>query len=79
MNILNKVGPDWKPMAILSCWEYICEINVNCTSLVDNFKSLWKFILLILGVSNLYNVSTPISTTSSRGTFVKRLLNQKKP
>ena len=73
MNMLAKVGPNGEPIAIPSCLEYIYELNVNCTPLVDNLRSLRKLILLILGVSSLYNVSTHISTTSSSGTLVKRL------
>ena len=73
-NMWGKVGPNWEHIAIPSCWEDICELNVNCTPSVDNYRSLRKLILLILGVSSLYNVSTHISTTSSSGILVKRLL-----
>ena len=77
MNIFDKVGLNGEPMAILSCWEYIFELNLNCTPLVDNFKSLRKLFLLILGVPSLYSVSTHISNTSSSGTFVNKLLTSK--
>ena len=77
MNTLDKVGPDGEYMAVPSCWEYICELNVKCTPLVDNFKSLHKLFLLILGFPSLYSVSTHISNTSSGSTFVNRLLTSK--
>ena len=77
MNIFDKVGPNGEPMAIPSCWEYIYELNENCTPLVNNFKSLRKLFLLILGVPSLYSVSTHISNTSSSGKFVNRLLTPK--
>ena len=72
-NMWGKVGPSGEPIAIPSFWEDICELNVNCTPLVYNLRNLRKFILLILGVSSMYNVSTHISTTSSSGTLVKKL------
>ena len=77
MNIFDKVGLNGEPMAIPLCWEYICELNVNCTPLVDNFKSLRKLFLLILGIPSLYNVSTHIPNTSSSGKFVNGILTSK--
>ena len=77
MNILDKVGYNGELVAIQSCWKHICELKVNSIPLVDNFKSLRKLFLLLLGFPSLYSVSTHISNTSLSDTFVNRLLISK--
>ena len=57
-------------MAIPSCWEYILELNVNCTPLVNKFQSL-RFFLLILGIPSLYSVSTSRMTSRQFGKKIK--------